>query len=206
MSLESDVDRVVPVMVPMPAERPYSYGVPVGMHVEPGSIVRVPLGPREVAGVVWHGECERIAPSRLRKISHAFDCPPLPAEMRRFVDWVASYTLAPPGMVVRMALRAPAAFDPEPAIEGLCFTGLHPDKVTPARRRLLDYADNEHAWTRSGLANAAGVSASVIDGLTTVGVFEYVAIPPQPIVAMPDPGYGRADLTPEQSEAANRLQ
>src|SRR5690606_42065028 len=118
MSLESDVDRVVPVMVPMPAERPYSYAVPIGMHVEPGSIVRVPLGPREVAGIVWDGEGERVAASRLRKISHVFDCPPLATEMRRFVDWVASYTLAPAGMVARMALRAPAACDPEPAREG----------------------------------------------------------------------------------------
>ena len=44
--------RTVPVLVPMPAERPYSYAVPAGMTVAPGSIVRVPLGPREVAGEI----------------------------------------------------------------------------------------------------------------------------------------------------------
>lgn len=37
--------RVVPVLVPMPAPRAYSYAVPDGMAVEPGSIVQVPLGP-----------------------------------------------------------------------------------------------------------------------------------------------------------------
>ena len=36
--------RVVPVLVPMPAPKPYSYAVPEGMAVEPGSIVQVPLG------------------------------------------------------------------------------------------------------------------------------------------------------------------
>jgi primosomal protein N' len=48
--------RAVPVMVPLPSDRPYSYLVPDGMAVEPGTIVRVPLGPREVAGIVWDGE------------------------------------------------------------------------------------------------------------------------------------------------------
>ncbi|MFM2282071.1 MAG: primosomal protein, partial [Pseudomonadota bacterium] len=48
--------RVVPVMVPLPVAKPYSYVVPDGMHVEAGSIVQVPLGPRQVFGVVWAGE------------------------------------------------------------------------------------------------------------------------------------------------------
>jgi len=192
-------------MVPMPAERPYSYGVPVGMHIEPGSIVRVPLGPREVAGVVWDGEGELVPASKLRRISHVFDCPPLPAEMRKFIDWVANYTVSPPGMVARMALRAPAAFDPEPPVEGIRLTGLQPDRLTPARRRVLELAENGQAWTRSGLAHAAGVSSSVIDGLIEQGVFEHIDLPAQPVVAQPDPGFGRAQLTPEQEAVAARL-
>ncbi|MBN9056720.1 MAG: ribosomal protein L7/L12, partial [Rhizobiales bacterium] len=47
--------RTVPVMVPVPTPAPYSYTVPEGMAVEPGSIVQVPLGPRLVPGVVWDG-------------------------------------------------------------------------------------------------------------------------------------------------------
>ena len=47
--------RVVPVLVPMPAPVAYSYSVPAGMAVEAGSIVQVPLGPRQVIGVVWDG-------------------------------------------------------------------------------------------------------------------------------------------------------
>ena len=34
--------------------------------------------------------------------------------LRRFVDWVAAYTLAPPGAVLRMAMSAPAALEPPP--------------------------------------------------------------------------------------------
>src|SRR5690554_4543763 len=108
MSEDSEIGGVVPVLVPMPAERPYSYAVPPGMKVEPGSVVRVPLGPREVAGIVWDTPTDKVAAKKLRPISEVFDCPPIDEASRRFVDWVASYTLSAPGMVARMFLRAPA--------------------------------------------------------------------------------------------------
>ncbi|WP_113153434.1 primosomal protein N' [Nitratireductor sp. OM-1] len=206
MTKDSPMSTVVPVMVPMPAERPYSYAVPEDMRVEPGSIVRVPLGPREVAGIVWDGPGEAVAAKKLRAISAVFDCPPISEEMRRFVDWVASYTLSPPGMVARMLLRAPAAFDPEPPTEGLRLVdGTGPDRLTAARERVMEMAGDGQAWTRAGLAHAAGVSASVIEGLRSQGVFETVSIPPRPLVAAPDPTFGRATLTDGQAEAAARL-
>jgi hypothetical protein len=77
MTTDSETPPIVPVLVPMPAERPYSYAVPEGMAVRPGSIVRVPLGPREVAGIVWDGPGEAVNPKKLRPISELFDCPPI---------------------------------------------------------------------------------------------------------------------------------
>ena len=205
MSKDSPFDAAVPVLVPMPAERPYTYAVPHGMHVEPGSIVRVPLGPRQVAGIVWDGTVDAIDAKKLRAIEQVFDCPPIPEPMRRFVDWVAHYTLSPPGMVARMLLRAPEAFDPEPWIEGLQRTASEPDRMTAARARVLDVAEGGLAWTRPGLAHAAGVSSSVIDGLKAQGVFGPVMIPPRPVVAPPDPGYAVPDLTADQQAAADML-
>ena len=108
--------RTVSVLVPVPSDRPYSYALPDGVEAPPGSIVAVPLGPRTVAGVVWDQTADGIDPKRLRAVSHVFDCPPLKPAMRRFIDWVAAYTLSPPGLVVRMALRSPTAFDPEPML------------------------------------------------------------------------------------------
>jgi primosomal protein N' (replication factor Y) len=205
MEDDSRQGRVVPVMVPMPAERPYSYQVPDGMTVRPGAIVRVPLGPREVAGIVWDSAAESVDPKRLRPISQLFDCPPIDAETRRFVEWVAAYTLSPPGMVARMLLRAPAAFDPEPWLEGLKLSGTAPDRMTEARRRVMDCAAGGLSWTRAGLAHAAGVSASVIDGLREQGVFETLTMPPRPVVAAPDPSYRVPDLSPDQDAAAEIL-
>ena len=197
--------RVVPVLVPMPAERPYSYMVPEGMNVQPGSIVRVPLGPREVAGIVCDGETDAVDARKLREISEIFDCPPVGSDMLRFMRWAADYTLSPPGMVARMVLRVPAAFDPEPAVPGLRYCGGEPERMTEARGRVLELARDGLAWTRSGLAHAAGVSLTVVDGLKAQGVFEEVMLPPPAVVAKPDIDYARATLSEDQQAAAEML-
>ncbi len=196
----------VPVLVPMPAPGPYSYGVPEDMVVEPGSIVQVPLGPRQVIGVVWDkNDGPPVDPKKLRPITKTFDCPPLREEMRRFIDWVASYTLSPPGLVAKMALRAPAAFDPEPMVEGLRLTEARPERLTPARERVIELAGEGHGWTRSGLAHAAGVSTSVVEGLAKQGVFETIFLPAPPVVAEPDPEYSPARLEGPQRQAASEI-
>jgi primosomal protein N' (replication factor Y) len=198
--------RVVPVLVPMPAPKAYSYTVPEGMAVEPGSIVQVPLGPRQVMGVVWDGTDDGgVDPKKLKAVTQVFDCPPLGKDMRAFIDWVATYTVSPPGLVARMALRAPAAVDPEPMIEGLRLTDTRPERMTTARERVIAAADNGFAWTRSGLAHAAGTSSSVIDGLVAQGVFETVFMAPPPVVAVPDPDYVEHRLEGPQKQAAQDL-
>ncbi|MFN3636025.1 MAG: DEAD/DEAH box helicase, partial [Rhizobium rhizophilum] len=198
--------KVVPVLVPMPAPTAYSYAVPDGLTVEPGAIVQVPLGPRQVIGVVWDGgEDGKVDPKKLREITKVFDCPPLDKSMRTFLDWVATYTLSPPGYVVRMALRAPAALDPEPMIEGLRYAGYQPERLTPARQKVLELASDGLSWTKSGLAHASGVSTSVIDGLLKQGVFEQVFLPPPPLVAAPDPDYAEHRLAGPQKEAAAEI-
>lgn len=197
--------KIVPVLVPLPAAKPYSYSVPDGMDVKAGSIVRVPLGPREVAGIVTEGATDSVDAKKLRPISELFDCPPVDNGMMRFMRWAADYTISPPGMVARMILRVPAAFDPEPPVPGLRFSGQQPERMTGARSRVLELAGDGLAWTRTGLAHAAGVSATVIDGLSAQGVFEEVMIPARPVIAPPDPDYAPAELSGDQADAARQL-
>ncbi|MFD1746432.1 primosomal protein N' [Rhizobium helianthi] len=200
------VARVVPVLVPLPVPEAYSYAVPEGMAVEPGSVVQVPVGPRQHIGVVWEGgDAQAVDPKKLRPITLVFDCPPLTAEMRSFIEWVSSYTLSPPGLVARMAIRAPAALEPEPMVEALRYAGGEPDRLTPARARVLDVVKEDVPWTRSGLAHAAGVSLSVVDGLVKQGLFETVFLPPPPFVARPDPDYTLPRIEGPQKQAASEI-
>lgn len=197
--------QIVSVLLPIPAERPYSYSVPDGMYLVEGDHVQVPLGPRQVAAVVWSLKGETLDPKKLREITLKFDCPPLSAELRDFVEWVANYTLSPPGMVLRMVLRAPGGLEPLPASIAYRFSGTEPDRMTEARSRILELARDGMAWSKSGLAHAAGSSASVINGLITQEVLVPVEIPAGALVPPPDPDYDRPELLDEQIGAAEAL-
>lgn len=213
--LPPDTPRAtVHVLLPIPADRPYSYGVPEGMDLVPGDFVQVPLGPRKVAAVVWDAPADdagTVDAKKLRDVELRFDCPPLPEDMRRFVDWLAHYTVSAPGMVLKSVLRAPGALDPEMALAGLRFTGQLPERMSDARRRVLALAGEEmedglyQAWTRSGLAHAAGTSLSVIDGMMKAGSFETASIPPPAVVAPPLLDFDSKPLKGEQVGAAAAL-
>lgn len=69
----------------------------------------------------------------------------------------------------------------------------------------MELAAEGHGWTKSGLAHAAGVSTSVVDGLVKQGVFETVFLPAPPVVAEPDPDYAEPRLEGPQKQAASEI-
>ncbi len=194
---------MVSVLVPVAVERPYSYAS--DRPLAPGTIVVVPLGPREVIGCVWPDEPDRVPSAKVREIIGICDTRPLTPELVKFVDWVADYTFAPRGMVLRMVLRSPAALEPEAPLSGVRLTGMEPERMTAARRKVMDAAEGGLAWSKSGLAAAAGVSASVVNGLIEQGVLETVDIPQKPVVGQPDPDRPPLELTDAQRETADAL-
>ena len=192
--------------MPVAVSAPYSYAVPEGMPVAPGDIVEVPLGTRDVVGVVWDDPPDKeIGHNRLRPIVGKFDAPPLSKEIRAFVDWVAHYTMTTRGMVLRMVLRAPGALAPEAPVTGVRLTGPEPDRMTPARRRVLELAADGMAWSKSGLAAAAGVGTSVVKGLVESGTLGEVSMPAAPVARPPDVDYAAPVLNAEQAAAAEVL-
>ncbi len=198
---------VISVLVPVAVAGTYSYRVPDELTVAPGDIVTVPLGTREVVGVAWDDPSdEEVGHNRLRPISGRLEsAPALSQEIRRFVDWVANYTLTARGMVLRMVLRAPGALLPERPVPGVRATGLKPERMTPARTRVLALAEDGLAWSRAGLAEAAGVSAGVVKGLVEAGALQAIVLPATRPPAPPDPDHARPFLNAEQAEAAKAL-
>ena len=99
------------MLLPYPFPGPFDYRAPEGMVLLPGDLVLVPLNRREEVGVVWDGPGlpaagEKPVPEhRLRSIIAVIDTPPMREDIRRLIDWIAGYTLSPPGDVMRMALR-----------------------------------------------------------------------------------------------------
>jgi len=201
----SERPDIVAVMVGVAVEGPYSYRVPEGMSVARGSIVAVPLGPRLILGVVWGPPKDMIAHNRLRDIALAYEVPPLSEELLKLVEWVARYTLTAPGQVLRGVLRSPEALDAPKPVVAYRRTGHEPEKLTPARLRVLDCLMDDMAWPKPALMGASGVSSSVLDGLVRAGAVEKIEIPPPPVVLPPDPDDSPAQLNPEQQKALDQI-
>ena len=195
----------VGVLLPLPLGGVYDYRVgpePVG----PGEFVVVPLGKREVIGVVWGEGAGEVDAGRIKPIHRRLDCPPLPEVTRKFVDWVASYTLASPGAVLKMAMSVPAALEPARALVACRRAALLPDiKMTEARRRVLDLACGLPPMAPADLAREAGVGPAVVKGLMEAGALESVEMRRPPAFDEPDLSRPAPVLSEGQREAADAL-
>jgi len=198
--------RVVDVLVPVALDQAYSYRVPDGAELAPGDIVAVPMGARDCLGVVW---ADNLAPNprlhnRLKDVDSKLDYPPLKPELRQFVDWIAQYTLASRGMVLRMVLRM-GDLGPARQRVGVRLAGPQPVRMTPARARVLRALADGFTHVKGDAAREAGVSPGVIDGLIDEGTLESVVLPPEPLMRAPDPDFRKPDFSLGQLAAADAL-
>ena len=76
--------------------------------------------------------------------------------------------------------------------------------MTPARARVIEAASNGLIWVKSSLAEAAGVSPGVIDGLVDAGTLLTEPLPDWHALPL-DLSKQRARLSPEQANAAAEL-
>src|SRR5205823_14406638 len=112
--------------------------------------------------------------------------PPLRPELRRFVERVAAYTLAPRGAVLRMTMSIEEALLP-PAPRRICAiadSGLaaladSAQKLTPARRRALESLREGGAATAE-IARRAGCGTAVVRGLIELGYAEERRVATEP--------------------------
>lgn len=208
--MQATTPDTVPVLLPLALPHPYDYALPPGMRVAPGDFVVAPLGVREYVGVVWRGRLVEgrppVDPAKLRAVvARIEEAPPLPAASIAFVEWVSHYTLASPGMVLRMVIGSGRVLEQPPERLGCRLAGPPPARITPARARVLALAADGLVWAKTALAEAAGVSVAVIDGLVAAGTLAAAPMPPQRF-APPDPDFHAPELTSDQSAAAAALQ
>ena len=206
MATVTDPDlSCVQVLMPLGLPGAYDYGVPDGMHLTAGDVVQVPLGPRQVTGVVWGPGSGEVASSKLKLVADKYDTPPLPGVLRDFVDWVADYTLSLPGAVLRLVLRAPGALEPAGTRRVYQLGDGVPAKLTPARAKVLAVAQDGFARSGADLAAAAGVSAGVVRGLADCGALRAVDVSKEAAFEVPDVGRAAKALSADQQAAADDL-
>src|SRR6185312_14742979 len=114
--------------------------------------------------------------------------------LRRLIDWVASYTLAPPGAVLRMAMSVPDALEPARMLVGYALS----------ERGRTALADGPPA-PAADLARRAGCGAGVVRGLASLGLVEPLDLPSRPLPPAPDWRRPGPDLSAAQQAAADDL-
>jgi primosomal protein N' (replication factor Y) len=198
---------IVDVLVPVALNQTYSYRVPPTMQLAPGDVVCVPLGPREVIAVVWaqNAKPDPRLHNRLKDVAEKLDVPALKGELRALVDWVANYTLSARGMVLRTCLRMGEHLGPERVRMGVRLVGKPPQRVTHARRRLLNLLSDGLLHGKSEAAKEAGVSVGVVEGLIDEGTLVAEAMPQALAPPAPDPSFAVPDFSRQQRAAVDAM-
>jgi primosomal protein N' (replication factor Y) len=186
---------------------PLDYRVPEGMHVDPGTVLVAPLGPRQLLGVAWEADrlrTEEVGDNRLRPIVGTLDVPPIAAPLRRLAEWTADYYLSPLASVLRMVLPSSSALEGPRQLTEYRPTGFTPDRMTPQRLKALAAIEGRQGTVRE-LADYAEVSDAVMRGLVNAGALEAVAVEADRPLPVPDPEFAPPELNEEQVEAAASL-
>jgi primosomal protein N' (replication factor Y) len=204
--------RRIPILLPVAIDQTFDYLVPEGLDPQPGQFVLVPFGPQARLGIVWDmplggAPDAAVDPAKLKAVSDVLaDVPQLPAATLRFAEWIWKYTLAPLGMVGRLMMGASAVFEPVKPRMGVAIVpgATHPPRMTPARAKALDIAADGLIRAKSALAQGAGCTTGVIDGLVAAGCLVEVAIPDK-VYPRPDPHARDVAFTDAQAEAVHAL-
>ena len=193
------------VLLPLPLAGAYDYKLPMGVNAVRGALVAAPLGNRETLGVVWGAAEGSVGDNRLKIAEPLEGNPALPAALCDFIDWVAAYTLNPPGAILAMALRSRQAFEPETRRIAYVKGVSEPVRMSEARKRVLAVAGDGLARSVPGLAEDANVSPAVVRGLIAAGALVTADLPEFAPFSQPDPDFVARELGEDQARAAEAL-
>ncbi len=201
-----EAGTLVAVLTAEPINRFLDYKAPEG-GVFVGSFVQVPLGPRKVLGVVWGAGVGGFDLSKARLVSQVLDVAPMREEMMVFLQKVADYTLTPMSAMLRLATRVPGLGDPMSMRKIYALGDVEPDRITDARTRVLNVLHENKAsrFTKKELADLAGVTASVVDGLVKLKAVAEVETPRDTAYPKLDPMMAGLDLSESQKTGGDAL-
>jgi primosomal protein N' (replication factor Y) len=196
----------IQVLLPLSVPSAFTYSVPVNMKVSHGDFVEVPVGSKKVIGVVWGNAPEVVGKFKIKPIISHLAASPLQAPLRKFIDWVAEYTMSPPGNVLKMAMSIPEALQAEKLVQAYEFSGsnLSDDiRQTPSRKAVIDLLKINSPLTAHEIIAETHVGASVIKTLRAAGAINLVNIlPKHASIKIKD---FAVEFSPEQKLAATDL-
>ncbi len=198
---------IVGVLLPKPFNEPFDYKTDENVGL--GDIVKVPFGKEFLVGVVWEvNKTSKLDDKKIKKIAEKLNYKPLSSELRKFVEFTASYNMAFLGLVLKMVVSVKQVFDDPKMLKLYELSGktLAEAKLknSDARWRVLDFLKFA-PFNRQEIALGAGVTQSVIKTLIDAGVLREVLIEKKKDFKTPVCGFQKVNLTDEQKNAAGEL-
>jgi len=196
----------VSVLVPVPLPGPLDYLAEAPLAI--GTLVQVKVHGRSLIGVVWPSAADNkkhVPISRLRPITGVIPGVKFTHEQVKFIEWVAHYTLAAPGMVMKMALSSPDIGGKPPTRNHVIIAGELPQRMSVGRQSVLDVLKGSTNMSVAETAEAAGVSDSVVRGLVKAGTLQLVEVSVDAPWPQPDPEADGPILSDEQTFAAKAI-
>ena len=130
-----------------------------------GTFVMAPFGRKKALGVVWDKAPDlSFDEAKVKSVSDVSDIAPLPKQTIDFINWVANYTLAPVGMVLKMALT--------PELEKVSKKPLEFDLPNPDFKTLNFSPEQQSAVNEIKSQIGNGFHTSLLDGVTGSGKTE----------------------------------
>ena len=180
---QSDSSMTLPcgrinVLLPIPVSKYYEY-LNEDLSLRIGDLVEVPFGKRYLPAVVIGSVEGQVEVSKLKRVLSKYDLPRISEEMMNFVVWVSAYNMVSAGSVLKMVLSAPQALLPPRRIKAFVNAfdmqkqGV---KLTPGRKRVLDYLADNKTRTVQEIIEFARATPAIIRGLQRSGLIDSVAI------------------------------
>ncbi len=162
---------IVAVQTLMASGTAYDYRVPDGISLSQGDLVRVPLGRREVLGVVWGKGLSDLPADKIKPVLGPMSDFTLSRSLLDFIDFMAGYTLSDRGAVLKLALPVDLLKpSPKANARGKPLAGTSPN---PDHAHVTLTAAQQDAARRLVAATTAGkYQCLVLDGVTGAGKTE----------------------------------
>jgi primosomal protein N' (replication factor Y) (superfamily II helicase) len=193
------------VLVPYPVNKAYDYAVPAGLQLQPGDYVCVPLGKREIPGVVWGDAEGSVASSKLKTVVAKYDMPPMPETQRKFLDWMAGYTMNAKGAVLKMALSVPRVLETSKPTYG--YKALSPaENFSPRQRKVFETLSDGLICRPAELAELTGISTAALKTMAKKGLIAVTEMATSAPCRTPDINKKGPQLSQDQNAAAEQLQ
>ncbi|MBL4801516.1 MAG: DEAD/DEAH box helicase family protein, partial [Emcibacter sp.] len=198
----------IQVLLPLPLSGPFDYLADRDMPLSEGDFVTVPLSSRTLQGVVWNmsPEANDLPLDKLKPVIEKLELPTLPESLMTFIDWVASYSLAPLGAVLKMAVSVPRAFNRPKKKTLYRLASELPQKLTEGRQAIVSAAIQDMPMSIKDWAELAAVGEGVVRGMIKAGQMTPVEVMGDSPFPAPDADLIGPVLSDEQHKAAVHMQ